>query len=423
MEAKMVQLQPMTVMVGSANKFKGILETEDRPLMVNAWSQTTSDDFSYLYEIENLEKQSQREKELEEKIKILEENLKAHSELLSQIHATSARTSALLSQQQQTSAPEPISNVNCNSNTNSNIINGIAQSSPKIVNTVNSISQVNCSPSESVKYTIIAEGIANHSGEPIEIELAEDDGALNLNSSADSERLEICLEPEENIEVKTEYNIENNRVVETLSDTTPNEQHFIKKRKLTSEQLDVSYKPPVQKRFSNGNSLPKTGKVQIKNIQTLTPVQINKTSIASENSNSPSFNSEGGVNIDNVMVSIGPNNTRIPAKLYENMNWTSASIATRKLLMAIFDRKVLATHSMTGRPSPAFKDQGKPLKQMLDPLIIADIIFAVTRKCNVSDKEVRNAITTKCADENKMMKLQINKRTPMRGMNKENMNY
>ncbi|KNC26955.1 hypothetical protein FF38_12707 [Lucilia cuprina] len=419
MEAKMMQLQPMTVMVGSVNKFKGISQTEDRPLMVNAWSQTTSDDFSYLYQVENMEKQSQREKQLEEKIKVLEENLKAHSELLSQIHATSARTSALLSQQQQTSTSESISN----DSFNSNIINGTTQSTPKIVNAINSTSQVNCSPSESVKYTIIAEGMANHSGEPIEIELAEDDGALNLNSSADSERLEICLEPEENIDVKTEYSIENNRVIETSTDTTPNEQHFIKKRKLTSEQLDVSYKPPVQKRLCNGNNLPRAGKVQIKNIQTLTPVQINKNSLASENSNSPSYNSEGGINIDNVMVSIGPNNTRIPAKLYENMNWTSASIATRKLLMAIFDRKVLATHSMTGRPSPAFKDQGKPLKQMLDPLIIADIIFAVTRKCNVSDKEVRNAITTKCADENKMMKLQINKRTPMRGINKENMNY
>ncbi|KAI8124571.1 Protein insensitive [Lucilia cuprina] len=419
MEAKMMQLQPMTVMVGSVNKFKGISQTEDRPLMVNAWSQTTSDDFSYLYQVENMEKQSQREKQLEEKIKVLEENLKAHSELLSQIHATSARTSALLSQQQQTSTSESISN----DSFNSNIINGTTQSTPKIVNAINSTSQVNCSPSESVKYTIIAEGMANHSGEPIEIELAEDDGALNLNSSADSERLEICLEPEENIDVKTEYSIENNRVIETSTDTTPNEQHFIKKRKLTSEQLDVSYKPPVQKRLCNGNNLPRAGKVQIKNIQTLTPVQINKNSLASENSNSPSYNSEGGINIDNVMVSIGPNNTRIPAKLYENMNWTSASIATRKLLMAIFDRKVLATHSMTGRPSPAFKDQGKPLKQMLDPLIIADIIFAVTRKCNVSDKEVRNAITTKCADENKMMKLQINKRTPMRGLNKENMNY
>ncbi|XP_023306449.2 protein insensitive-like, partial [Lucilia cuprina] len=413
MEAKM--MQPMTVMVGSVNKFKGISQTEDRPLMVNAWSQTTSNDFAYLYQVENVEKQSQREKQLEEKIKVLEENLKAHSELLSQIHATSARTSALLSQQQHTSTSESISN----DSFNSNIINGTTQSTPKIVNAINSTSQVNCSPSESVKYTIIAEGMANHSGEPIEIELAEDDGALNLNSSADSERLEICLEPEENIDVKTEYSIKNNRVIETSTDTTPNEQYFIKKRKLTSEQLDVSYKPPVQKRLCNGNNLPRAGKVQIKNIQTLTPVQINKNSLASENSNSPSYNSEGGVNIDNVMVSIGPNNTRIPAKLYENMNWTSASIATRKLLMAIFDRKVLATHSMTGRPSPAFKDQGKPLKQMLDPLIIADIIFAVTRKCNVSDKEVRNAITTKCADENKMMKLQINKRTAMRGLNKE----
>ncbi|XP_037827346.1 protein insensitive-like [Lucilia sericata] len=317
---------------------------------------------------------------------------------------------------------------------------------------MNPIQQINCSPAESVKYTIIAEGTGNDSGEPIEIQLAEDDGALNLNSSADSGRLEICLAPEDNIEIKTEYNNGNNIIpmqpqqvsaLPTL-DTTASEHHFIKRRKMAAEQLEslstatkhvnndqtvttynyVPPKLPVQKRRSSGNSLLKTPKVQINNIQT-TPLQ-NTIPSPINNSNS-SFNSANGdtsiigIDTDNVMVSIGPNNTRIPAKLYENMNWSSASIATRKLLMAIFDRSVLATHSMTGKPSPAFKDHGKPVKQMLDPLIIADIIFAVTRKCKASDKEVRNAITTKCADENKMMKLQMNKRTPMREINKENM--
>jgi len=113
---------------------------------------------------------------------------------------------------------------------------------------------------------------------------------------------------------------------------------------------------------------------------------------------------------EQIMVSIGPNNTCVPAQIFENINWSVSSLATRKLLVAIFDRETLATHSMTGKPSPAFKDQRKPLKQMLDPLKIQDIIFAVTHKSSASEKEVRNAITTKCADENKMMKIQKGKR-------------
>lgn len=480
----------MPVLVGSSKKFRGIPEPGDhnykRPLMVNAWSQTTDTDFSYLNHVENREKQSQREKELEEKIRVLEENLKAHTELLSQIHATSARTSALLGQpaqhvvtspipnQTQTQAqPQPqqqhqyLNNINTirhdysrttpsSINNNNNNYSTIAQISPKIVNAINPIQQTTCSPAESVKYTIIAEGTGSHNDEPIEIQLAEDDGALNLNSSADSGRLEICLAPEENIEIKTEYNPANNimtiqqqhqhqqqqqqhqetTIATTLAslttststaDSTPGEYNFIKKRKVAVKKMeilsanskyihnnDLSFGGNTpnevnhsKKRRSSGNSLLKTSSMQ------------NISSPA--NTSGGGDDSHIGIDTDNVMVSIGPNNTRIPAKLYENMNWSSASIATRKLLMAIFDRKVLATHSMTGKPSPAFKDHGKPIKQMLDPLIIADIIFAVTRKCNASDKEVRNAITTKCADENKMMKLQMNKRTPMRELNKENM--
>ncbi|KAM7353159.1 insensitive isoform 2-T2 [Cochliomyia hominivorax] len=446
----------MAVMVGSANNFRGIPEPGDhnnkRPLMVNAWSQTLATDFSYLNHIENREKQSQREKELEEKVRVLEENLKAHTELLSQIHATSARTSALLGQQQQLQNSQPpqhqyLNNANSSTNTfrqslhnsnlsNSNCDGGVTQISPKIVNAINPIQAASNSPAESVKYTIIAEGTGNHNDEPIEIQLAEDDGALNLNSSADSGRLEICLAPEDNIEIKTEYNATNNTIINnhqqttnaataavltpTSIDSTPTEYNFIKKRKVAVKKLEVlsgnskyinndqpfnSYSNSTpndqlhKKRRSSGNSLLKTPNMQ---------------------NNTNGDVSHVGIDTENVMVSIGPNNTRIPAKIYENMNWSSASIATRKLLMAIFDRKVLATHSMTGKPSPAFKDHGKPIKQMLDPHIIADIIFAVTRKCNVSDKEVRNAITTKCADENKMMKLQMNKRTPMRELNKEN---
>lgn len=441
---------PTKVFVGSSKNFKRTPEPADyyeRPLMMNAWSQTTGDDFSFLHELENKQEQSKREQELLEKVRVLEENLKAHTELLSQIHATSARTSALLGQQQHQLQIKPIQiqTVESQSSTQTQLSpnrnNSHNSPTSSVINPMHSIGST---PSESVKYTIIAEGSGDVHGEPIEIQLAEDDGALNLNSSADSGRLEICLAPED-VEIKTESVPTPTSVISRSNSRASmgsSEQNYIKRRKLGTYQNDSlaknsnyyfneqgvltpsngndnsnSYNPPPQKRRSS-NSLLKSIKAENSNESShihTTPMQTLMCT--------PTLTGVGmekRIDTDYVMVSIGPNNSRIPAKVYESMSWNSASIATRKLLMAIFDRKTLATHSMTGKPSPAFKDHGKPLKQMLDPLVIQDIIFAVTRKCNVSEKEVRNAITTKCADENKMMKLQMNKRTPMREINKEN---
>uniref|UniRef100_A0A1A9WKK3 BEN domain-containing protein n=1 Tax=Glossina brevipalpis TaxID=37001 RepID=A0A1A9WKK3_9MUSC len=514
------------ILQGSSQNFKRVMDMGDRyerPIMLNVWTQTTPDDFGYLNEIETKGHESQREKELLGKIHLLEESLRAHADLLFQIHATSERTSALLGQNMHTISqnttyqnvpftlgkdkiPLPPKIVNVNSNV----------STSSIINPFNQTGQ----PAESVKYTIIAEGSDDVSDEPIEIQLAEDDGAINMNNSADSGRLEICLMPEE-VEPKTEIsaatssNIDTNTIQEV---TTPlisqhSEHHLIKRRKLAAEfhpevpensnfllseqgnltpvntkSASISSTATNNRRFVNngllkvdhiqptttnsnpsgyqvvGNSIERkysTDRFHVEvpeNSNFLLSEQGNLTSVNSKSANAPcaaTNNRRFGKNsllkvdhiqtatpnakpsglmqvlqvpgieqkysTDNVMVSIGPNNTRIPAEIYEAMSWNSASIATRKLLMAIFDRQTLATHSMTGKPSPAFKDHGKPLKQMLNPLIIQDIIFAVTRKCKVSEKEVRTAITTKCADENKMMKMQKNKLiTPMRESNKEN---
>lgn len=51
-------------------------------------------------------------------------------------------------------------------------------------------------------------------------------------------------------------------------------------------------------------------------------------------------------------VIIGPNQTTIPRSVLMNINWTSHTSATRRLLRAKFTREVLATHSLTGKPSP-----------------------------------------------------------------------
>lgn len=429
---------PVKILIGSSANFKCIPEPGcnyfNRPLVVDAWSQTEKNDFIFLKEIEIEAVQTQREKELEEKVKLLQENLRLHAELLSQIHATSAKTSALLSQEQvyqhqeqkavqisanQTSTVAQFAHIVNNNSlpVNAEVVNSV-ENSP--INCVINPSKVNCDTSESVKYTIIAEGTEDQNGEPIEIQLAEDDEALNLNSSTDSGRLEICLAPEDNVEIKTEFDTPNT-LNSSIERSTSTEHHLIKRQKISVDQHEtlpaksnclfngedaltaakIKQKPAIQKRRIN-NSLLKTPKVT------------NNSNCISEDL------SVNGYDNEEVMVSLGPNDTRIPAKVIDNMNWTSASIATRKLLMAAFDRKILATHSMTGKPSPAFKDHGKPLKEMLDPKVISDIIFAVTRKCNVTEKEVRNAITTKCADENKMMKQRMKKRKAMLEINKEN---
>ncbi|XP_055386378.1 homeobox protein 13-like [Condylostylus longicornis] len=125
--------------------------------------------------------------------------------------------------------------------------------------------------------------------------------------------------------------------------------------------------------------------------------------------------------LNEIEVSLGPNNTRIPAAVYDSIDWASVTSATRKLLITIFDRETLATHTMTGKPSPAFKGRDLPSKHQLNPQAVQDIIFAVSRKCNVAEKEVRTAITTKCADENKMLKQREKKRRSLQESNKENL--
>ncbi|CAH0564715.1 unnamed protein product [Brassicogethes aeneus] len=85
-------------------------------------------------------------------------------------------------------------------------------------------------------------------------------------------------------------------------------------------------------------------------------------------------------------VVVGPNGSRILRKNYES----------RKLLSYFFPRDILASSSLSGRPSPAFLDAKKPLKQKLNPVIVADIIDCVIKKSNVPEKMIRQVISTKC---------------------------
>lgn len=282
-----------------------------------------------------------------------------------------------------------------------------------------------------VNYTIIADGSVNGHDGPIEIEIAEEENAEEenvSNGSADSERLEICLAEEQpqsaaNVNyIKLENSAEQNK--ENSIPVAP----VAKRIKMSAENL-------LQNSNQNNCEIAKSARTvsDNSNIRTTTESSqaVSRLSVVADDNhyNLPVLQQQqqqqrqpaivGEITNDvreerptaypelksNSFTSIGPNNTCVPNKIFDSINWENPSLATRKLMIALFDRFTLATHSMTGKPSPAFKDHNKPLKKMLNPMIVQDIIFAVTRRSKVNEKEVRAVITTKCADENKMWKL------------------
>lgn len=127
---------------------------------------------------------------------------------------------------------------------------------------------------------------------------------------------------------------------------------------------------------------------------------------------------------------IGSGKTLIHKDKYKKVNWKSYTIATRTLLLATFPRRlvikfynsilfitettkiywfsyfcaveisllytflnyfyfsrILATHSLTGKRSPAF--QNKPAKMCLDPKIVSDVIMEITSRFRVKENLVR----------------------------------
>lgn len=63
--------------------------------------------------------------------------------------------------------------------------------------------------------------------------------------------------------------------------------------------------------------------------------------------------SDGKEDIDPMgQIVIGNNQTTVQRWVMDQIKWTSHSHATRKLLTTLFTREVLASHSLTGKPSP-----------------------------------------------------------------------
>uniref|UniRef100_A0A034VEQ5 BEN domain-containing protein n=1 Tax=Bactrocera dorsalis TaxID=27457 RepID=A0A034VEQ5_BACDO len=97
-------------------------------------------------------------------------------------------------------------------------------------------------------------------------------------------------------------------------------------------------------------------------------------------------------------ITIGPNGTRVPRTEFNNISWDSDSISTRHLLNIIFGEDILATHTLSGKPSPAFKGRERPAKGQLDINKINDLTHCVMEKTGCCERDVRDTITTKCAD-------------------------
>ncbi|XP_049309670.1 uncharacterized protein LOC105229677 isoform X2 [Bactrocera dorsalis] len=101
---------------------------------------------------------------------------------------------------------------------------------------------------------------------------------------------------------------------------------------------------------------------------------------------------------------IGPNGTTVSSKQFKRISFKLPSTATRNLLCLVFSEYVLAKNTLSGKPSPAFKNRERPLKGQLDPDKVSDIIYCVRKNTTLSEKNVRTIITTKCADSTKKMR-------------------
>ncbi|CAH0564221.1 unnamed protein product [Brassicogethes aeneus] len=106
------------------------------------------------------------------------------------------------------------------------------------------------------------------------------------------------------------------------------------------------------------------------------------------------------------IIALGYNGTTLSKNEYNSMDLGSYTKTTRRLLDIFFSKKVLASSSLSGRPSPAYFNDGKTIKKPLNKSIIEDIVTFVAEKCDVLPRLVRQAITQKCADEVKQLRKQ-----------------
>lgn len=94
---------------------------------------------------------------------------------------------------------------------------------------------------------------------------------------------------------------------------------------------------------------------------------------------------------DKNTISIGSNQTKVNKATWDKIDWQCHSLATRKLLEGVFDKRTLATSSLSGRGS---RSKGR----QLDPRKISDIIEIIKSKCKVDEAKIKKIIMFKCYD-------------------------
>ncbi|KAL0821886.1 hypothetical protein ABMA28_005286 [Loxostege sticticalis] len=98
---------------------------------------------------------------------------------------------------------------------------------------------------------------------------------------------------------------------------------------------------------------------------------------------------------------------QVPAYLLKTINWNVFKIATRTL-RSVFGTRVLDTHNLTGKVSPAFPDRMPKAK--LGEALVNGIVQTVAERCNLTDNIVHTYITIKCTDAGKWLRKQLEKR-------------
>ncbi|KAH8378443.1 hypothetical protein KR093_011362 [Drosophila rubida] len=104
-------------------------------------------------------------------------------------------------------------------------------------------------------------------------------------------------------------------------------------------------------------------------------------------------------------IIIGPNGTRMPKKLYEGINWTCYKKATRDLCKGVFGIKMLATHTLCGRPGRGAVIHNRKTKQKLPPTQVQDIEHCVQSQFKVDQLAIRGVIRQVCADAGRTLKI------------------
>ncbi|XP_071751377.1 uncharacterized protein LOC139908544 [Centroberyx gerrardi] len=97
---------------------------------------------------------------------------------------------------------------------------------------------------------------------------------------------------------------------------------------------------------------------------------------------------------------------RVPKNLYERVSEiTDFKKYTSALLMMLFDRETLATHSLQGRRTNVTGEDCQ--KPQLPPEILRNIIDHVGNKFGVDSSQIKTAIRTKLNNEDKLLKKRL----------------